>query len=172
MSPAEFIRHSRVKTLYHFTDVRNISSIKKHGLLSWRELRSRGIAPIAPGGNDLSHELDESLDLDLYVHLCFWAEHPMEWVARNEGRIGKAVFLRISTAILNYPGVQLTAGVANKTGVERLDFAAASKTLDFEPIHSYLDWREPENRSRAQATRKYEVLVPNIVPVQFISGWP
>lgn len=172
MNPRELIRQFGIKNLYHFTDVRNINSIKQHGLLSWRELQARGIIPPAPGANELSHDLDVALDLDQYVHLCLWSEHPMEWRARQDGRILQSTFLKISTEVLNLPGLLFAADVANKTGVELLDFDAAVQMLDFEAVYRYLDWKDPEVKARVQASRRYEVLVPDRVPAQMISGFP
>src|SRR3954470_14809416 len=85
MNPIEFIeKYMRGKCFYHFTDTRNIASIKSQGgLFSLRQLRQRGILPTAPGGNQWSHEADERLGLDSYVHLCFLDQHPMEWRVKH-----------------------------------------------------------------------------------------
>ena len=71
---------------YHFTDTRNLPSIRAHGLLSMRELRQRGIV-VTPGGNDWSLDADQRSGMDGYVHLCFFKGHPMEWLATQDGRI-------------------------------------------------------------------------------------
>lgn len=62
--------------LYHFTDVSNLESIAKHGLLSKAELEARGIAVATPGGNEWSRDADTHKGLDDYVNLCFTSNHP------------------------------------------------------------------------------------------------
>jgi hypothetical protein len=156
-----------IKPLYHFTDTRNIPSIEEHGLLSLAELKRRGIEIPAAGGNELSHSLDEELKLDEYVHLCFFTNHPMEWTAKQDGRINQSRFLAIKPIVLEWEGVKLTLAVANQNSVERLTFEQAKeKGMDIEIIcpSSHLDnWQ-----SRRAIAEKYEILVPNSIPVEFI----
>jgi hypothetical protein len=51
-------------TFFHFTDIRNLDLIKKHGLLSRRKLNELGIQIPAPGGNKWSMESADRLGLD------------------------------------------------------------------------------------------------------------
>ena len=37
------LRENGIKTLYHFTDVSNLESIREHGLLAWRKIESEKI---------------------------------------------------------------------------------------------------------------------------------
>src|SRR5216684_1267056 len=60
------------RSFVHFTDRSNLVSLKKHGLLSARELRRRGIAARF-GGNQWSIDRDLATGMDAYVHLCFTA---------------------------------------------------------------------------------------------------
>ena len=87
-------------SFYHFTDVRNLPSIRNHGILSMRAMRQMGSLPTAPGGNAWSQDADIGSGMDGYVHLCFFDEHPMEWLAKQDGRIERSVFLEISPEIL------------------------------------------------------------------------
>jgi hypothetical protein len=156
------------KPLYHFTDIRNIPSIKEHGLLSLAELKRRGIEIPAAGGNELSHNLDEYFKLDEYVHLCFFTNHPMEWTARQDGRISQSKFLTIKPEILQWEAVKLTLAVANERGAELLTLAQAIEKMDIEIIcpSSHLEnWQ-----SRRAIAEKYEILVPNAIPLKFIIG--
>lgn len=82
-------RLKRIPVLYHFTDRRNLELIRKlGGLYPLAELRRRDVAVPAPGGNEWSWDANGIKGFDEYVHLCFRATHPMEFVARAEGRIG------------------------------------------------------------------------------------
>ena len=168
MKPRELIGKYGIKQLYHFTDERNIPSIKEHGLLSWKAAQRLGIEVTAPGGNDWSHEVDDKLGLDEYVHLCMIGEHPMEYLARAEGRIGETVFLHLDPSVLEMDGVIFSPGVANKSGVPLLRVAEAVDQMDLDVVYRWLDWRDPEINRRRQEARKYEVLVPDCVPTNLI----
>jgi hypothetical protein len=74
--------------LYHFTDPRNLDSIREHGLLSWYQLLQRNITHYA-GSNEISRQLDKTRNLEDYVRLCLKKFHPMIFAAasRNSGGI-------------------------------------------------------------------------------------
>lgn len=170
MSPEEFVRHYQIGALYHFTDTRNLPSIRQHGLLSWSQLHERGIVPSAPGGNQWSHDADRRHGLDRFVHLCLMNEHPMEFVAKQEERIADSVFLAISPTVLQKPGVLFSPEVANKSGVRLMDLEEAVTSLDFEVVYRRTDWKDPSIQERRRAARKIEVLVPDAVAPQLIRG--
>src|SRR5712675_1869129 len=100
MTGEEFTNKFAVKCLFHFTDRRNLESIRAHGLLRLAELGRRALPIAAPGGNRWSHEEDARRGLDEYIHLCLLGEHPMEWAARQSGHIQGTQFLRIDRRIL------------------------------------------------------------------------
>lgn len=154
----------RFRTLFHFTDSRNIPSIRSHGLLSLRELKRKGIPVAAPGGNTWSHDADESCGLDAFVHLCFHNQHPMAHIAKIDGRIDDIIYLHIDARILLQPGVLVTTDVSNKSGVEPKPIADALGALDLEVIYKQTDWKDPDVKKRLFASRKYEVLVPDAIP--------
>lgn len=88
--------------LYHFTDPRNIPSIKKYGLLSWYELNKKNIYHI-PASNSLSRNLDIRRNLQDYVRLSLNKNHPMFARAINEGRVKNLVWLKIDPIVMNFP---------------------------------------------------------------------
>jgi hypothetical protein len=162
-----------IPELYHFTDVRNLPSIKRvGGLLSWYELKKKGLRPIAPGGNQVSHDEDVRRGMDRYVHLCFLSEHPMEYVARKDGRIEKSLFLKIDPQVLHIDGVKFTLDVANKSGVEAMGLAEADQKIDFEILYSSMDWRDPAIMERRNRSKKYEILIPDVVSLSLIRNMP
>lgn len=87
-----------------------------HGLYSLAALRKMGVEIPVPGGNEWSHDADERRGLDQYVHLCFRPNHPMEYVARQDGRITDSVYLHIHPDVLHLEGVMFAADVSNKSG--------------------------------------------------------
>ncbi len=158
------------RPLFHFTDTRNISSIYEHGLLSLAELNRKGLEIPAAGGNELSHNLDIELKLDGYIHLCFFNQHPMEFIAKKDGRINESVFLKINPVVLQWQGVKVTLEVANKKGTKFLTLAQAMEEIDAEIICEWTDWSNSNVQMRRQLAKKYEILVPHIIPTEFIIG--
>jgi hypothetical protein len=172
MTADELIRRWQIPCFYHFTDVRNLPLIKAHGgLLPLAELGRRAIAIPAAGGNEWSHDADERAGVDEYVHLCFFDNHPMEFRAREEKRIGSTRFLRIAADVILDPKVRFTADVSNKSGIPILTLQQAIQVMDFEIIYTQMDWwNDLALHTRRQAARKYEILVPKGIPLAKIKG--
>lgn len=167
-----FLRYA-VTSFYHFTDRRNVASIRERGgLYSLASAREMEIEILAPGGNEWSHEADQSKGLDRYVHLCFRPHHPMEYVARRDGRIANSVYLQVHPDILDLEGVLFTAEVSNKSGVAAVPLVEAWGVIDFEVLYTRTDWSDPEVRQRLTLAEKYELLVPNHVPMKYIRNLP
>lgn len=171
MTPEQFLSRFDVKCFWHFTDQRNLGAIRAAGaLLSLAEVKRRGTDIPAPGGNDWSHEADERLGLDGYVHLCLMDEHPMEFRAREDGRIVNTKFLSVSRDVVRIEGVRFAPDVANKRGTPLLTLAEACERMDFEVIYDRTDWKDPAVQRRRKLAKKYELLVPKEVPITLISG--
>ena len=88
-------------TLFHFTDSRNLPSIQKNGLLSWKRLVGRNIVHW-PASSEDSRKLDARSNLENYIRLCTRREHPMASCALYEGRIKDYVWLEISDAVTQW----------------------------------------------------------------------
>ena len=164
---------SRVTMLYHFTDRRNLPLIREHGgLYSADELVNRKIEVPAPGGNDWSRDADGIKGMDKYVHLCFRNTHPMEYVARQDGRISDTIYLQIHADVLLWDGVRFTGDVSNKAGVQLHTIEEAKKIIDFEVLYTRTDWRNADIQKRLQQAEKYEILVPTKIPLEMIRNLP
>ena len=173
MATQDPFRQYGITSLYHFTDRRNATSIRElGGLHSLASLREMGIEIPAPGGNEWSHTEDERRGLDQYVHLCFRRNHPMEFRARQDGRITDSVFLEIDTKVLRIDGVMYTPGVSNKAGVEAIPIEDAHDLIDFEVLISPIKWDDPAFMERLRQAEKCEILVPNHVPMKYIRNLP
>lgn len=95
------VDHQDIKYLYHFTDFRNLKSIREHGgLYSWSSCEQRGIEIPAPGSDQDSRRLDRSKNLQDYVRLSFNRLHPMKHVARKEGRVKDIRILAVDTSVI------------------------------------------------------------------------
>jgi hypothetical protein len=162
-----------IQRLFHFTDTRNLPLIRRcGGLLSLAALRKKNIDVPAPGGNEWSHDADHLVGLDKYVHLCFRKQHPMEYRAKQDGRIVDPIFLEIAPDVLAIPSVLFTPDVSNKSGVKQYTVEQALKMIDFEVLYKQTDWRDPAIRTRLNNAEKCEVLVPDLVPLALIRNLP
>ena len=163
----------RIPVLYHFTDRRNLPLIRElGGLYPFAELRNRGIQVPAPGGNLWSQEANGFKGMDQYVHLCFRPSHPMEFIAREEGRIVDSIFLNVHPDVLQWEGVRFTPDVANKSGVQVYSIEEALDMIDFEVLYTRSDWKKPEIQQRLRAAEKCEVLVARFIPIEMIRNFP
>jgi ssDNA thymidine ADP-ribosyltransferase, DarT len=154
-------------SFFHFTDTRNLPFIREHGLLPMRTLAERGIAAF-PGGNTWSLDADQRSGMDAYVHLCFFREHPMEWLARQDGRIQESRFLKVSPRVLDRPGALITDGVSNKATVAPKPADEMIAKLDLEVIYTRTDWKDPKVQARLKAARLCEILVPGGIGPEMI----
>jgi hypothetical protein len=156
------------KHLFHFTDSQNVPLIKRYGLLSLAEMNRLGVRSPAPGGNELSHDLDVHLGLDKYVHLCHRANHSMCFAANQDGRIPNPVWLKIHLAILDLNGVAFTLDVSNKSGVSLISASEVLSQLDWEVLHTRMNWKDPAVKDRLDRAERAEVLIPNHIPPEYI----
>jgi len=160
---------AKIPRLYHFTDRSNLPLIRKlGGLYPIAELEQKGIKVPAPGGNQVSRDADAKNGMGKYVHLCFLPTHPMEYVARQDGRIKDSIFLQIHPSMLQFKGVKFTPGVSNKNGVEAVPIDQADSLIDFEVLYTRTDWNDPAIYQRRQQAEKCEVLVPCFIPLDLI----
>ena len=158
-----------IKYFFHFTDIENIESIKTHGLLPLYFLNERGISPPKPGGNELSHELDRKKGLDQYVHLAFREAHPMEYIARCEGRIGKTKFLKISSEVINLGGALVAPSVANSLNAVWYDIEGSSEHVPYEIFSNpVIDFSNPQVQFQYKEVLKAQILVPHAISPKYI----
>jgi len=158
----------KYKSLFHFTDKANLPSISRYGLLSKKEAGRKKIEIAAPGGNDWSHDADEFKGLGDYVNLCFTTNHPMCYLAGQDGRISDPEYLPIRPDVLSSKGVKIALGVANKAGTELLDLEEGLEQLDFEVLYTRTNWKNPEIQRRLRNVEKCEILVPKTIPANLI----
>ncbi|MBE7383078.1 MAG: DUF4433 domain-containing protein [Leptolyngbya sp. SIO1E4] len=167
----DIIKKYRIHHVWHFTDESNIELIRAHGgVLSLSEVSNRNIVIPSPGGNEWSHKADKAKGIDRYVHLAFIKDHPMLFQAKSDGRIKKPVWLKIKSSILLKEGVKFSSDVANKAGVEVLSSEEAENAIDFDVLFTYMDWHDANVQQRRSLAKKAEILVPKIVPIEYIES--
>jgi hypothetical protein len=175
MEIADFLTYvaasTQHKRFYHFTDRRNLDSIRAHGLLCTAELRRLGMLPnVVTGGDANSRASDTRNGVDKYVCLCFTTGHPMRHVAANDERKLDPVWLQIDPAVITLPGVMVTNAPSNQNGVVPHAANTGLGVLDLEIIYKWTDWTNPVFKARIAIADKYEVLVPGSVPIGRILG--
>lgn len=157
--------------LYHFTDESNFPSIASKGLVSKARMKREGWWPDATGGNQLSWDLDARKGIDAFVSLCMTRNHPLKYLAQKEGRLPDPRYLAVKPDILKRDGVRISLGVANAANVAilPLDEALALGKVDVDVLYRHTDWRDAEVQQRLRAAEKWEILVPDPVPIDFIA---
>lgn len=164
---------SRIPSLYHFTDRRNLPLIRQlGGLYPLAELERRGVEIPAPGSDATSRQVDRRRELHKYVHLCFKSNHPMEYVARQEGRIGDTIFLQVHPSVIQWEGVKFAPVMANTSGITIYTMEEARDMIDFDVLYTRTNWSEPQVQQRLQAAEKCEILIPKTIPLHLIRNLP
>lgn len=163
-----YLNHLRlhgVKYFYHFTDERNINSIRKlGGLYSWYYCSQHGIEIPNPGGDSQSRNLDTRYDLQDYVRLSFCNDHPMAFRKHKEGarlvllkiKIDVAAFRDTAFSDMNAADSDHTHGSELKD-LQRVDIGATKK--------SFVRRDDPDFH-----THQAECMVKTFVPIKYIEN--
>lgn len=155
-----------ITKLYHFTDRDNLESIIRNGgLYSWSDCEKKGIKISKPGGGQLSHQLDSRDGLQSYVRVSFVMQHPMMYVAMNEGRISNPVILEIDPEVVYWDGTLYADRNATKNGANVGGTVDDLNRIHFQSVKAqkHFDLDEDE-----QQFYQAEVLVKNFIPLQYI----
>jgi hypothetical protein len=162
----------QIPWLHHFTDSRNLVFIKKlGGLYSMAKLREMCVTKHFPGGNEWSLDADSDCGMDQYVHLCFRTNHPMEHLAKNDGRIEKTSWLYIRPAVLEIKGALFCPGVSNKAGMTTHPLSEAATMIDYQVLYTRTNWGDPEIQGRLHQAELCEILIPDFVPFKYFSEY-
>ena len=155
---------------YHFTDKKNLDSIRARGLLCTRELRRLGIfANVVTGGDATSLASDAQNGIDQFVCLCFTTSHPTCYRASQRGV--DPVYLWIDPDVIKEAGVKITDAPSNQNGVIPQAPSAALDNLHLDAIYEWIDWTEhPEAHDQRIIAEKYEILVPKRIALAYIVG--
>lgn len=159
-----------VMGFFHFTDERNLPIIRaSRAIFCLDVIRAMNIPVAAFGGDAGSQASDKRNGMDKYVHLCMFNQNPMEYRARQDGRIRTSKFLEIDREVLrDRPGVMFTPGMSNKTGVTTMTVSEAIEQLDFNAVCNRMNLDDGNQLRRVLEARKYEVLIPHSIEERFI----
>lgn len=164
----KLIEQHHITTLYHFTDRENLESIIKNGgLYSWADCEQKGISISKPGGSLDSRNLDKRDNLQNFVRVSFVREHPMMYVAMNDGRISNPVVLEIDPEVIYWQDSLYADRNATKNGA-----LVGSSIDDFSQLHfnSFKAKKHFDLDADEQKFYQAEVLVKKHIPLQFIKN--
>ncbi|MDW8309796.1 MAG: DUF4433 domain-containing protein [Verrucomicrobiales bacterium] len=166
------MRREDVKELHYIAPIGNVASILKHGLLSHNrakrvlhrsvampEIQEKRARRVVPGAKPL-HD---------YVNLYFHARNPMLYKRQAEHQT--LCVLRISAAVLDWPGVVITDGNAASQYTAFWPSPAGLEHLGREDV--FAEWwtdDDPIEKWRKTRAKCAEVLVPNQIPAHHIVG--
>lgn len=162
------IEQQEIKKLYHFTDRENLQSIIQNGgLYSWADCKEKGICIAKPGGSDSSRLLDTRDGLQHYVRVSFVTQHPMMYVAMNEGRISNPVLLEIDPQVIYWKDSKFADRNATKNGAQVGNGMDDFKAIHFSAVKAkkHFDLDDDE-----QKFYQAEVLVKNFIPLEYIKN--
>jgi len=164
----QVLKEGKITKLYHFTDRDNLESIIKHGgLYSWKDCEDKGIKIAKPGGSGTSRSLDQRDGLQYYARLSFVPDHPMMFVAMDDGRISNPVVLEIDLEVALWEDSMYADRNMTKNG------ANVGGTLDdLKAVHFGLFWgrRYFDMSEEAKMYYKAEVLVKHFIPLKYITN--
>ena len=157
-----------IKKLYHFTDRDNLESIIKNGgLYSWGDCEDKGIKIAKPGGGLLSRDLDKRDRLQHYVRVSFTTQHPMMYVAMQDGRLSNPVVLEIDPEVIYWQDSKYANMNATRSGAHKGGTIDDFKLIHFQSVKVRKHFDLPEEE---QPYFQAEVLVKNFIPLECIKN--
>lgn len=161
----EILKRHKVSKLYHFTDKKNLDSIKKYGLLSADEVNRQGLHP-RYASSEGSRDTDSRMGISDYVRLSFVKSHPMMFTAMTAYSI-EPVILEINPLIALMPDVFFSNKNTLRAGAQIGPDASDLEKVDFNVVQSgtaYYDLHDLAAKDAYQA----EVLIKKRIGPEFI----
>lgn len=162
---AQVLAQNNVRYLYHFTDRRNLQSIRRHGgLLSWDYCEKHNITIPYQGGDSDSRDLDRKYGLQDYVRLSFCDDHPMRFRLEQSGydlvilniKVDVALFKNTLYSDMNAADKRHHHG-GSLDDLKRVNFEATKM--------SYLRSDDPLFKKH-----QAEVMVKTFIPLEYIEN--
>ncbi|CAN5756277.1 hypothetical protein BH23CHL5_BH23CHL5_21850 [soil metagenome] len=167
------VNRSRVNELHYLTPIANIPSITERGILSHslaRRYEHISVANQSVQAQRSRVRLPNNRHLHSYVNLYFDARNPMMYTMKQ--RHESLAVLRVDPRVLELPGVMISDGNA-AAGLTRFSppndegFAVIDEDSVFAIYWNHAD---PQVKEEQKRKRCAEVLVPDRIPPEFITG--
>jgi len=159
------LKAKKINKLYHFTDKKNIESIKTNGILSAQELLNRGIISKYSSSIE-SREIDKQMGLSDYVRLSFVKRHPMMFTSMTAYELNPVV-IEINPLIALMPDVFFSDRNTLRRGANIGPNSCDLAKIDFDVVNSniaYYNMNNIESKIKYQA----EVLIKKRIGPEFI----
>ncbi len=153
-----------IKYFYHFTDKKNIKSIKDNrGLYSWCECGKKGIKIINQGGNELSRNLDVNKGLQDYVRLSLYENLPMKHILQRRNKKFEPINIMIKKEVLYIKDTLISDKNATDNNAIIGSVKNCIDNIRFDIINNG-KWKNEIEKQFIQA----EVLIKNHIPLEYI----
>ena len=162
-SVKRILQTNNIRYFYHFTDIRNLDSIRQcGGLMSWKECENNNIKIPNAGGDGFSRQLDEKYNLQDYVRLSFCEDHPMSYKHQRAGC--QMVLLRIKTDVAYWKDTLFSDMNATDKNHSHGGGVDDLKKIKFQAVKKTYVRKDDDEFKYHQA----EVLVKTYIPLDFI----
>lgn len=157
------LRENNVRVFYHFTDRKNLKSIKElGGLYSWYYLKTHNISIPNQGGNSFSQSRDQRFGLQDYVRLSFCEDHPMAYRKRQEG--ADIILLKISIDVAEFESTLFTDANASSDNFNKGSNVSALRMVNFKATRErYMRHDDP-----GFGYKQAEILIKTFLPAKYI----
>lgn len=161
----QYLSEHNVHCFYHFTDERNIPSIKKfRGLYSWYYCSQHNIEIPNAGGDSISRNLDCIHGLQDYVRLSFCDDHPMAWKKQKEG--ADLVLLRIKVDVAAFQDTLFSnMNAADSDQLHGGELKDLKRVNIKATQRNYVRREDPDFRAH-----QAECMVKTFVPIEYIEN--
>ena len=160
-----YLHSNGIDCFYHFTDIRNLHSIKERGgLFSWWFCQRHNIKIPNAGGDGKSRELDMRYGLHDYVRLSFCRSHPMAFRKYNDG--AKLVLLKIKIDVATFCDTMFSdINAADSNHVHGKSLEALKKVDMVAVKRGVLSSDSPYFKKR-----QAECMVRTFIPIEYIEN--
>ncbi|RFP59717.1 MAG: DUF4433 domain-containing protein [Limnothrix sp. CACIAM 69d] len=158
------IRKNRINHLYHFTDIYNLPTIVKYGLLPKSILEERGfLDKVVTGGNPRSKELDVRYDNWNKISFSLCPKLPMAYYREMEMHI---FYIKAKIELCTVDEVVFVDRNATANDQKRGFGLMGLELLDFEAIRS----DHPYPNKIVKIKKQAEVLIPRPVDIDWFDA--
>ena len=160
---SRYLNDNAVRCFYHFTDRKNLESIRRNGgLFSWSYCVKNGIDIPVPGGSSSSRSLDQRHHLEDYVRLSFCMDHPMAFRLQEGG--ADLVLLKIKTDVATFKDTLFSDINATDNNHHHGDSFNDLKKVDIKATKQTYVSKESPIFKKHQA----EIMVKTHIPLEYI----
>ena len=162
---AEYLRNNNIECFYHFTEKKNIPSIKANGgLLSYKRAFDKGVKITHSKDMQSSRDIDSKLDLEDYARASFCKYLPKIEERKMAGH--ELVLLKISTEVAEFETTMFTDIEATHLPQNRGPLLEDLMKVNIKATQKDYCSSDDSDYLAYQA----EVLIKGIIPLKYIKN--